>query len=98
MNRILVSAFLLLSNFYLSAQSVYAPLSAAYNHTIDRMEILNGVILPDLHTSTKPYLRKDIAQSIIKDNPFLSPVFSSIDFKNLLQTEKRLLPSKGARF
>jgi hypothetical protein len=82
MNRILVSAFLLLSNFYLSAQSVYAPLSAAYNHTIDRKEILNGVILPDLHTSTKPYLRKDIAQSIIKDNPFLSPVFSSIDVQN----------------
>ena len=65
------------------AQSAYAPLSAIYNHNIDRMEILGGQILPELHTSFKPYLRKDIALSSNKDNKQLNIILSPTDLKNI---------------
>lgn len=83
MKRILVLLYLLLFKFNIYSQSAYAPLSANYNHTIDRMEILKGEVLPNIHTSTKPYSRNAIALTIIDNNRHLDKIFSPVDVKNL---------------
>jgi len=61
----------------LFSQSAYTPLSKEYNHLIDRMEIKSGRMLPSSHTSSKPYLRKSIAEDI--DSSIDSAKYSSVD-------------------
>jgi hypothetical protein len=83
MNRFFLFLSLITASFFIKAQSVYAPLSTNYNHTIDRLEILSGQVLPDLHTSFKPYLRRDIVQSAVKDYKLLENIFSPVDLENI---------------
>lgn len=83
MNRFFLFLGLITFSFLSKAQGVYAPLSSNYNHIIDRMELLNGKILPELHTSTKPYLRKNIVLATHRDDEPFDPIFSAIDIANM---------------
>ena len=46
--------------FLIFAQSSFAPLNEDYYHTIDRYEVKNGRLSPQIFTSAKPYKRSDI--------------------------------------
>lgn len=46
------------------AQSAFVPLNADTYHTLDRLEILSGDLLPTIFTGIKPYTRKEIVETI----------------------------------
>ncbi len=47
------------------AQNVFAPLNKDYSHLVDRYEITSGRISANLHTSFKPYLRRDVIKMTV---------------------------------
>ncbi len=58
----LILFFLVIFSTKIYAQSPYIPLNSDYQHWIDRLEIKNGELFKNLHTSLKPYPRSVIAQ------------------------------------
>lgn len=46
------------------AQSAFVPLNTDTYHTLDRLEILSGDLLPTIFTGIKPYTRKEIVETI----------------------------------
>lgn len=66
MNKLILflSCIIVYSN--ISAQSTYIPLDADKYHQIERYEIKQGAFNTEYHSSVKPYLRKDVVESLSK--------------------------------
>ena len=82
----MIKKLLLISVFVLSivntyAQSTFAPLNEDYYHLIDRYEIKNVNLDPNLHTSFKEVQRKHIAQ--FADSILVDSTQDKVDLFNL---------------
>jgi hypothetical protein len=67
--RLLITAALCMPVFLFSQSTYFSPASK-HNHFIDRMEILQGKVMDENHTTTKPYSRRFVGQ--------LSQIFDSL--------------------
>ena len=63
MKRVLLLAFAYTVCISAFAQGTYVPLGGETYDYIDRIDIKYGRILPMIHTSTKPYLRSEVART-----------------------------------
>ena len=61
MKRVLLVALAYLVSISVFSQGTYVPLGGDTYDYIDRIDIKYGKILPMIHTSTKPYIRSDVA-------------------------------------
>ena len=57
MRKYLITYFLLLTTYILSAQGTYIPIGSETNHYLQRLEIKTGLV-KGFHTSNRPYDRK----------------------------------------
>jgi hypothetical protein len=62
MKRVLLPVFAYLISVSAFAQGSYVPLGGETYDYIDRIDIKYGRILPMIHTSTKPYIRSEVAR------------------------------------
>jgi hypothetical protein len=67
-NLYLPTTLAFFSAFTAMAQSSFVPTGSETYHLIDRLEIQNGALSKNLHTSTKPYSRSQIASFLNEIN------------------------------
>jgi hypothetical protein len=101
-NSIKIISFLLLFySIFAHSQGVFAPLNPEYYYLLDRYEVKSGKYIQDIHSSYKPYLRKNIASfaDTLSQDSTLSKVdkFNLNYFKAFLHQTKFILPIQKQR-
>ena len=96
--KLLLFLITVLSASYVCAQSNYAPLGGLTYDFMDRAEIKSGRFLTNIHTSSKPYLREDIVNSMTgMDTASGKTTWTKIDGANFnwLHTDNNDFSSKS---
>jgi hypothetical protein len=76
MKKVILLATVYLISLSVFSQGTYVPLGGDTYDYIDRLDVRYGEILPILHTSTKPYIRSEVA-----------PIAETLHFSNLQQNK-----------
>lgn len=87
MRKIILTTVLIFQGFIVSAQGVFAPANADYNHLIERYEIKNGKFANGFHSNIKVIRRKSVVDLAIQVEKNTKTKLSKVDNFNLKYLE-----------